>query len=832
MASQIRHVQVVEHPALQSFIDEFGAEQDVSRYENIRSPLRETSPCIAYLNELQMDGYLPSQTALLLKNNLHDANFIASTTRSLLYRLKQGGKISEGCFNHLHKLVSDGDFLTVFRYLYILGLYSKIAEVHDAQAGPGFQFESPATYSERLVKSPSHIVASEERLLQDKSRLQFIKKWLSDLEGRAGLPPEAVSQISCVRGAIEPLNVESFRERFLLLIDRLQKTSELEKFCWNELRDGLFSYYGPAFFEQAYLRLKTETYYKNCISRVATLRDSLERTQGPDLLAQAEKCKKAYSGCIYLLGDSKNMPRCSAMRFSAMIGNMRGEWQKINTAFARASQDYVHRLCACQAQPPASQNELADWPFNSSPLIPINPVQAATPQQLQQRGIDQQTYLDHGKKTIAVLGCKWGGGHMEIARGISNNLTSLGYHAVTVDLPEVLISEDPIRNLFLTRWLGKKWSYETLYVGLIKEKAYAMINFVRWIAKKLFPGGGYSETQLKLIMDHLLKVNPDAVAVDYTMHNEALIKACEILGIPIMHVAADINNVVETRDKPPAYPHFKMALPFDVPEVVDSVADTTTAEQRAITGPPVKHDFTLPRTLADIQQLKQKWGIDINKKVVIVANGLAGGFSPYPEILAKKYATTPADQIPIHVVVLCGKGNDRFKRHLEQSVGPKTNLPMTVELFSPKMEELLAMASYGGVLIGKAGTTTVFESIVRGTRLLIDNVPPHFMFQGVKHFFVACVEMVLRKCGFEGQIFWEKDNAEFSKKIGLADTFAEEDEFLPKLEQMLTNDNQPVRHNIEIKNVETEIPKHLSLMLGKAQLDPVAARSRDIRKNL
>ena len=29
--------------------------------------------------------------------------------------------------------------------------------------------------------------------------------------------------------------------------------------------------------------------------------------------------------------------------------------------------------------------------------------------------------------------------------------------------------------------------------------------------------------------------------------------------------ARDINNLIETRDKPVTYPHFKMALPFDVP---------------------------------------------------------------------------------------------------------------------------------------------------------------------------------------------------------------------------------------------------------------------------
>lgn len=830
---QTRRIEIIEHPILLNFNAEFGTESDLSRYENIRTQVRAVSQEVIYLNQLQMGGYIPCNKALLLKNNLHDIPFITFTIRSILYDLKQRGKMGEACFNFLHEKLNKNDFTSVYQYLYILMLYTQIAEKHDAQVMDAtFRFQSPSQYSEKLIKSSIYVVQKEEQYLERRYRNQFLKQWLSELGSKSTCPRNAQKEIFNILSAIDTSDDEKFRHHFLILLEQLQEEAELEKICWQELQSILTPFSGNGFFHQAYLCLRTEDYYKSCLQRVTTLQQSLERTNPADLLALSERCKKAYNGCVYLLQDSKNMPASSPMRFAALTGKMRTEWQAINNVFSRAEQQLIHRMCSCQVQTPPSRNEMAEWPFTPPSLIPLNPSPPIVLAQLEPRGVNAEVFRENSKKTIAILGCKWGGGHMEIARGICNNLTSLGYHTVSVDLPEVLMSQDPIHNFFLTRWLGKNWSTATLYVGLIQEKAFAMINFLRWINSKFFSSEGYTDVQLKLVIHELLKINPDAVIVDYSAHNEAVIKACEILGIPCLHVGADINNVIETRSHPPTYSHFKMALPFNIPEVVNTVEKTTTEFQRVFTGPPVKHEFTLTRTPEDIQRLKQQWGISLDKKVVIIANGLAGGSSPYPEILAKKYATTNPDDIPIHLVVLCGKNNPQFKRHLEQNVIPKTNLPMTVELHTPKMEELMAMASYGGVLIGKAGTTTIFESIVRGTRLLIDNVPPRFFSQGVKHFLVTCLEMFLRKLGFKGQIFWEKDNADFTKKHGLADTFKHEEEFLPKLEQMLNNDQRPVHLHLELKNVEREIPLVLRDMLVRAQVDLNTKRARETHRNL
>lgn len=826
--NQIRMAQVVEHPILADFNTQFAAKSDPSRYDAIFSSARETSINAFYLNQLQMDFYIPTSTALLLKNNLHDLPFTTHTTRSLLYSLKEQGKMGDDCFRFLHQKLNAQDFAWVYRYLYILMLYSKVAEAHDTLAvDPAFQFSSLASYSDRLIKHPLAVIAKEESSLQSLSRKQFLKKYLTEIGANPDCPIGAKEQITAILTSFD-------RSSFMAFLSQMEKTSELEKTCWRELHIDLSSYQGEEFFNQAYLRLKTQHYYKNCLQRVVTLRQSLERTEGHHLLSLSEKCKKAYNGFVHLLADSKNMALYSPTRFAALSGKARVEWQAINNAFSKAKDQYSHSFCACQSQTPPDQNKLSTWPFNPNPLIDLKPMQPVTAEQLRQKGISLAAFQENQKKTVAIIGCSWGGGHKAVCEGLSSHLSSIGYHSATFDLPEMLISEDSIRNCWITRLLGLDWSMGALFNGLLKRGAFALINFLRFAKSKLLSSFGYSDNELKIVLQSLLRLNPNAVITTYSANNESIIQACKILGIPCIHLATDIDTSVETRDKPPEFRHFKMGVPFNASEAIDPTLKVTTPEQRFISGPPIRHAFTLPRTAQDIPRLKAKWGIESNKKVVVISGGKNGAYSPYAEILAKKYAQTDPLQIPIHVVVICGSSNKDFQHHLEQNVAPITKMPMTIasSYSEEQMEELLSMASYGGALIGKAGGSTVFEAFSRGTRLLVDDVRPGLFSQGFHHFWITVIDRILRMLSFEKQMPWEKVNKDFAKKHGLADTFEEEYEFLPKLDKILNNNGYPVQTGIEIKSIEHTIPKVLQEMMHAAEWDLDAYRARASHRNL
>ena len=825
----------VQLPPLDDFQAEFGAVSDFSRYDRVHRHERVTSREAAYLNQLQLNDYVPTRSVLLLKNNLHDLPFIAHTTRSVLYNLKQTGKMGDLCFQLLHQKLDAKDFLSIFRYLYILMLYNKLAESHDVRTlDPAFRFESLEHYSNKLAQTPPHTLINEELKLQQTHRKRFLKEYLLQLSSRSDCPAEARQQITTTITALDSLHFAQFRAGWIQLFNKLERFPELERICLKELQYNLSGYHGEEFFNQAYLRLKTESYYKNYLSRLSTLKQSLERTSSSALLQLTERCKKCYNGCVHLHADSKNMPECSSTRLNALSGKMRAEWQAINLIFSRAQGKHSHLFCGCQVQSLPAHNQLAAWPCQTHPLIELQPAQPITPEQLQHQGISPATFQENQKKTVAIFGAGWGGGHMAATRSIANKLSSVGYHPFTSDLLELMMPEDPIRNCFITRWLGANWSFVTLYEGLLKHKAFAFINFLLWVQSKLFSPLGYKESELKLVMDYLLKLKPDSVITTCRIHHEAIIKACQILGIPYIHVATDIDTTLDSREKPTDFKHFKIAIPFNAPESINPILKTTTAEQRFVSGPPVRHAFTLQRTPAEIQRFKSKWGIESNKKVVIVSSGKNGAFSPYPEILAQKYATTDPAQIPIHLVVICGNDHRDFKNHLEQMVARATKLPMTIGLSykEEEMEELMAMAAYGGVLIGKAGGGTIFEAFAKGTRILVNDERPRLCSQGFHHFWITLLDRLFRLFGFEGQLPWEKVNMDFARKHGIADTFDSESAFLPKLEKLLNNNGKPVSPNIEIKNTEKTLPETLQEMMRKASRDPSVSRARAVHRSL
>jgi hypothetical protein len=92
---------------LHHFNNEFGIERDLSRYETIKSSARFSSRSNSYINQLQIDQFILRETALLIKNNFHDIPFITFVTRSLIYDLKQQGKIGVKSFQLLHTKIEE-----------------------------------------------------------------------------------------------------------------------------------------------------------------------------------------------------------------------------------------------------------------------------------------------------------------------------------------------------------------------------------------------------------------------------------------------------------------------------------------------------------------------------------------------------------------------------------------------------------------------------------------------------------------------------------------------------------------------------------------------------
>jgi hypothetical protein len=765
---------------IQHFYREYAAAKHVSRYQTLLQPAKMAQPIVDYLNELQIHHFISAKRAILLKNNLHDAPFIQETAQQMLSELHDQDRMGDRCLAFLRDQVRKNQIEQAMEYLYVLMLYRQIAEEHNALAEEAFQFEAVSTYSDKLIARSKEEFSQEKLALQTKHRAAFLNAWL------LSLAPTHHKEIRSVREALHSKKAVAIKPSLMRLLDK-------------ELVEALKHCPEKHVLEKLYGHLKTESYYEELVQRVRDLKEELEQTPPAVLQESVEKIQRIYNGCVFLLRDHKNFPSLSPTRFAATVGNMRTEWVAISERFQRAIGDFQHRFCSCHIQ-----TANVDWPFTPHPLVPLQPP-------LQQD--------DGNSKTIAIVGCNWGGGHREATRGLAHAAARWGYHPVTIDLPALTVSEDPVRNWFVTRLLKQTWTVDTLYNGLIASKAYAIINVLRWLSDKLPPSKAAQEREDAIVLQHLLKMRPNAVITTYSGANRATIAACKKLGIPCIYVLTDIDSTV-----PPAatdtYDHFYVAFPFGNKECLYPLKKLTKPAQRIITGPPVRHEFTLPRTQEDIETLKQKWGIDIHKKVVVVTSGKNGSPSPYPELLARHYATTPKEEIPIHLIVLTGDHNTSFRQHLENDVKRKTHLPMSVfpSVAPDKMEELMSMSAYGGLLIGKAGGNTVFESIVRGVRLLCDEIKPGPFSNGLTHFLVTMAERFLRTFGFKNQLPWEKVNKKFGKQYGFIESVSNAKEFLPTFHKMIDNDNLPLSNpDLEIRNNEVEMRTLLEQAIEKAE---------------
>lgn len=814
--------------AVARFAKEFSTVENVARYQGLSNPYPITGTSVSYVNQLQINGFIATKTALLLKNNFHDIPFTRELLLNVLDQMQNTHLIGGNCRVYLNAKLDRSEFADVLEHLYIIMLYSQTRAAHDVLLNGPKTFEEVSVYSDKLIRRSQDAIAKEKRSLEQDTRVRFLHSWLIHLSTYAPNDQAFQEKIETLYHDLkkQPANL---KPRLLELIAEVKAfSSPIESICFSELFEAVSTFSEEEVLDKLYLQLKTDDYYKRCVSRVQHLKKALSTASSDELNAISNRINCIYNGCIQLLKDRKNFSYVSPTRFAANVGKMRAEWQEINQIFNRQRQAFHHEFCGCQAKTPAQPPLLAEWPFTSNTLIPVNELPPRSNKDLNATGI-LHSYRGNQHQTVAVIGCEWGGGHREVSRGIANMLNQAGYHPVTVNLPDVLIEHDPVRNFCLTKWMKANWSIASLFNGLLSHKAYALINVLR------SAGGGQPDPttedhKLRLVLQHLLKINPSSVVTTYSADNELIIKACKMLGIPCIHIATDIDTTIETRTTAPDFNHFYMGIPFDQEESVQPILTTTTEKQRVVTGPPVRHEFTLPRTEESVLALKDKWHIPRNKKVIVISNGKNGSASPFPKLLAERYRNTPKDDIPVHIVVLTGQGNTSFKNDLDRNIAPRTNLDITTLDFAnpQQMEELMAMASYGGGLIGKTGGGTLFEAITRGTRLLCDNLEPSCFSGGITHFCISIIEKIARLLGYPHQMTWERINTDFGKKHGIViDSVDNQEDFIPLFDRMITNDGQPVpRNRLDVLNVEEQMSQLLFRAHNKASDDFEAYKAR------
>jgi UDP-N-acetylglucosamine:LPS N-acetylglucosamine transferase len=192
----------------------------------------------------------------------------------------------------------------------------------------------------------------------------------------------------------------------------------------------------------------------------------------------------------------------------------------------------------------------------------------------------------------------------------------------------------------------------------------------------------------------------------------------------------------------PDYPHFKVGMPFDLPEGKKTIAPLTK-NQVFVAGYAVRPAFLeapMTKERLEVERLKRKVASDA--VVALIMCGSEGYDMPWPKQLADSETWNGR---PLHVFVVVGS-NDEFGKLLETSLSAQeqadghlllkgSNKLVTLEVvkesantivnsktayFVPETE-LVVLMDLADVLLTKAGGSTTAEAAYRGLPVLFDD---------------------------------------------------------------------------------------------------------------
>lgn len=130
-----------------------------------------------------------------------------------------------------------------------------------------------------------------------------------------------------------------------------------------------------------------------------------------------------------------------------------------------------------------------------------------------------------------------------------------------------------------------------------------------------------------------------------------------------------------------------------------------------VIGIPVSPRFCVP---LDNKRLKLRFGIDSDRKVVLLMGGSQGMISM--DEIVRYLVKLPLD---IHLVVVCGVNKELYKTL--KKLQPRLKVPISLYGYINNIEELMSIAD---LLVTKPGGLTITEALVKGLPMVILNPIP------------------------------------------------------------------------------------------------------------
>lgn len=345
-------------------------------------------------------------------------------------------------------------------------------------------------------------------------------------------------------------------------------------------------------------------------------------------------------------------------------------------------------------------------------------------------------------KKILILSCEGGGGHTSAAQALTSILKD-SYTVETVDIAgKDLAYLDPFYLI-----TGKKYTGQDLYNFLLRRNHKRLVNFFYHIGLFMI------RLRKKSIINGFKYVfsikNPDLIISVIPLFNEHILFAADAYNIPCIIIPTDLDVRTFVNQLPvPAVGNTTLGLAFDYKELTSLILpDIKKAYPIKYIGFPVKPSFLQSK---DPEKIKESFGIQENKPVVVLIMGAAGS------IATKKYVRYIfKSSQPLHLIICVGRAR-YLKSSLEKLV-PPDHISMTVLDEQADVADIMAITQ---VCITKPGSVTFAEILYMHIPVLIDNTTP--------------------------ALIWEKLNLDFTRQHKIGDIIKSYDEIVPLLEEYLS----------------------------------------------
>lgn len=288
-----------------------------------------------------------------------------------------------------------------------------------------------------------------------------------------------------------------------------------------------------------------------------------------------------------------------------------------------------------------------------------------------------------------------------------------GHRAASLSIQEICKDQYVFQEIFPIEELNRfgKSSGEGLYNALIKNNWIWTTNF---LSNKLAPLL-FSTKREKLesfLIDSIEASKPDLVLSLIPFVNYPVSEVARKLGVPYLLVTTDndLTNWVLGLERI-KHPDFTVTIGQEHALTRGLLLNRgISQDQIVLTGLPVHPSFSKKK---DEKRIKQEMGIALDKPVVTIMMGGAGGKGAYAYAQELKKIG-----FPLHVVVCTGNNATLYKK-MQILSAEKGLVSFSVLEFTNKVADLMQVSD---LFITKPGPGTINEAMMRKLPILVDNV--------------------------------------------------------------------------------------------------------------